>query len=52
MSGDRPRPKPGEDMSMIDTAGGKVEAISAGLGGNGGSAKSAILSGPKGISIA
>jgi DNA-binding beta-propeller fold protein YncE len=32
-----PSPKPGGDMAIFDIASGKVEAYSAGLGGNGGS---------------
>ncbi len=34
----RPSPKPGGDMAIFDIKTGKVEAHSAGLGGNGGSA--------------
>jgi hypothetical protein len=33
-----PSPRPGGDLAIFDIASGKVESISAGLGGNGGSA--------------
>ena len=36
-NGHGPTPKPGGDMAIFDIAAGKVESISAGLGGNGGS---------------
>ena len=36
-NGHGPTPKPGGDMAIFDIATGKVEALSTGLGGNGGS---------------